>query len=286
MSEHDAFEEEMLFRTLSDEDVERLLQGRAPEADEFAEVAEFTGSLRTLAARPASTEASFMAQLAEAARLGMAETDDEAETAETAVLRPRPRRPRLVPPRFAALARATVLVALVPLLFAGLAAAGVTVPEPARKAFEAVGVELPNQPADDEQGSEAAESATGARSDVDDDSAASGLKASQRKGRGKAAARRRHGTAKGNPVRSNPRSKGTQGRGYALGNQGLAPGQIQPPGHLHAPGKLQQSGHGAVGHSSGTTPGQRFKPSAPRGRAKPAAKGGSGGAKGAKRGKD
>ena len=36
--------------------------------------------------------------------------------------------------------------AALPLLFAGLAVAGVTVPAPARDAFDRVGIELPNQP--------------------------------------------------------------------------------------------------------------------------------------------
>jgi hypothetical protein len=46
-------------------------------------------------------------------------------------------------------ARVGIAVAAIPLLFAGLAVAGVTVPEPARDAFEAAGVELPNQGSDD-----------------------------------------------------------------------------------------------------------------------------------------
>ena len=60
--------------------------------------------------------------------------------------RPRARRFRLLLPRLVAVARVTAVVALVPLLFAGLAVAGVSLPEPARNAFEAVGVDSP-QPA-------------------------------------------------------------------------------------------------------------------------------------------
>jgi len=49
-------------------------------------------------------------------------------------------------------ARVGIAAALLPLLIAGLAFAGVTVPDPARSAFDSVGVELPNQPADEGPG--------------------------------------------------------------------------------------------------------------------------------------
>ena len=269
MSEHDAFGEEMPFSTLTDRDVDRLLQGRAPEAGDFAELAEFTSSLRlALTGPPAPADASFVTQLADAARSGIAGTADDVATAVMEPIRSRASRRPLVPRRFAALARATAVVALVPLLFAGLAVAGVTLPEPARNVFEAVGVELPNQPADDEQGSAAGE---GARGVEGGQGTSPGDKAFQ-KGHADAA-RRGHGTAKDNPVRSNPRTHGTQERGYALGKNGLAPGQVQPPGQLQAPGQLQQDSDGnAVGHSR-ATPQQRSKPSAPpAGRAKAAQK--------------
>jgi hypothetical protein len=43
-------------------------------------------------------------------------------------------------------ARVGIAVAAIPLLLAGLAVAGVTVPSPARSAFDSVGITLPNQP--------------------------------------------------------------------------------------------------------------------------------------------
>ncbi|HEX5893844.1 MAG TPA: hypothetical protein VFY33_03365, partial [Solirubrobacterales bacterium] len=49
-------------------------------------------------------------------------------------------------------ARVGIAVALLPLLLAGLAVAGVTVPDPARSAFETIGVELPNQPDESSRG--------------------------------------------------------------------------------------------------------------------------------------
>src|SRR3954469_9240479 len=54
------------------------------------------------------------------------------------------RRPRS---RLALVARVGIAVALIPLVLAGLAFAGVTVPGAARSAFESVGITLPNQPA-------------------------------------------------------------------------------------------------------------------------------------------
>jgi hypothetical protein len=57
-------------------------------------------------------------------------------------------------------ARVGIAVAVIPLAFAGLALAGVTVPGPARDAFDAVGIRLPNQPAET-QTSEKAKSPSG-----------------------------------------------------------------------------------------------------------------------------
>ena len=48
--------------------------------------------------------------------------------------------------RRALVARVGIAVALIPLVLAGLAFAGVTVPQPARSVFHAVGITLPNQP--------------------------------------------------------------------------------------------------------------------------------------------
>ncbi|MFL5907065.1 MAG: hypothetical protein ACJ75Z_05665, partial [Solirubrobacterales bacterium] len=73
-------------------------------------------------------------RLAEAARAATI----EAETAAS-------RRPRS---RMAWVLRVGIAVAAIPLLFAGLAVAGVSVPEPARTAFDKVGITLPNQPPD------------------------------------------------------------------------------------------------------------------------------------------
>ncbi len=87
-------------------------------------------------------------------RIGEALVPRLAETARTAgiaasngtTVTHRPPRRR---PRWHLVARVGIAAATIPLLFAGLAVAGVTVPQAARDAFEIVGVELPNQPHDD-----------------------------------------------------------------------------------------------------------------------------------------
>ncbi len=55
--------------------------------------------------------------------------------------------------RLATVVRVGIAVALIPLVFAGLAFAGVTVPGPARDAFDTIGITLPNQPAEHSQAS-------------------------------------------------------------------------------------------------------------------------------------
>ncbi len=86
-------------------------------------------------------------RLAQAARASMLE-------AETRTHRRRPRS------RFALVARVGIAVALIPLVLAGLAFAGVTVPSPARSAFDSVGITLPNQPSDQSAGSKAKDATT------------------------------------------------------------------------------------------------------------------------------
>lgn len=270
MSRHDAFEEEMPFRTLSDQDAERLLRGQAPEASQFAELAEFAQALRQELSRPAPDDPALVSRLAQTAR--SAGHSGEAETMPiTAPVRPRRR--RLMPARLALVARAAGVIAVVPLLFAGLAVADITLPEPARKAFEAVGVSLPNQPATDE-----ASEAGGSGSDETDresaDKTSTGEDAQKGKGGSNAVENRKHGTAKPNPARAGGRANGEQGRGRALGKRGLAPGQVQPPGQLRAPGQLKKDGAGeAIEKPNAGTPSASSAPSTPPGKANPAGQG-------------
>jgi hypothetical protein len=81
-----------------------------------------------------------LAQIARESNLGAGAGTLTATT--TATARRRQTRPRS---RFSMVARGGIAVAAVPLVFAGLAFAGVTLPDPARNAFDSVGVTLPNQ---------------------------------------------------------------------------------------------------------------------------------------------
>ena len=258
----------MLFRTLTDGATEQLLRGRPPEGSEFVEVAEFTRAVRqALPTRPDGASA-LVRQLAEAART--ASPQGAIQTAPVAVPARR-RRFRLQLPRLVAVARMTAALALVPLLFAGLAIAGVSLPEPARNAFEVVGVDLPNQPADEGQESEPSGGA-GAETRGDGDgggdvSRGSGQKATKEKDPGTKADERGHGTEKVNPAEAGGRANGEQGRGRALGKRGLAPGQSVPPG------QLKKGEDAKAGDKTNAAPSKSSKPSAPPANGKPAAKG-------------
>jgi hypothetical protein len=243
VSDHDAFEDEMLFRTLSDRDVDRILRGHAPAADAFDEVAEFSRSVQaTLPARPENPD--LIRRLAATAR--SASLEDEAVTKPL----PAPRRARTgrpMPHRLAAVGKLAAVIVSIPLLFAGLALADVTLPTPARKAFEAVGVSLPNQPPADQVDEDAVDGTDAGRPGLRDGNgrpAASPAKSSEQGPSPSAAPKRGHGTAKANPARAGGRANGEQAQGRALGKRGLAPGQIEPPGQTHAPGQLKKSSEG------------------------------------------
>jgi hypothetical protein len=165
------------------------------------ELSQFVDALR--AAVPARPDLkigeSLVPRLAQTAR---AATID----AETRSVRSRTRPARS---RRALVARVGIAVAMLPLLLAGLAFAGVTLPEPARSAFESVGIDLPNQPSD--QGS-SSENGSG--------KPASGKKA---KGKANAEQKKHHGRAKG---RSH--GNGSHGKsGFAPGHTGSAGAQSQ-----------------------------------------------------------
>jgi hypothetical protein len=112
------------------------VNGNGAYEDEMREVTLFESALR--AAVPTQPDprlgAALVPRLAEAARSSTIE-------AEAQGLRRRPRS------RLALVARVGIAVALIPLVLAGLAFAGVTMPGAARSAFDSVGITLPNQPA-------------------------------------------------------------------------------------------------------------------------------------------
>ena len=114
------------------------MSGNGAYEGEMNEVVLFENALRAaVPTRPdprLGTE--LVPRLAEIARAATIEAETRAPSRRTA--------PRS---RFALVARVGIAVALIPLVLAGLAFAGVTVPGAARSAFESVGITLPNQPA-------------------------------------------------------------------------------------------------------------------------------------------
>ena len=246
MSGNGAFEDEMDF----------LRRTQQPD-DELAAFAQAVRSTLVEPADPA-TAALLVPRLAETAR----------ESAPTrpvapAALTVRSRR------RWATVVRVAVAVAAIPILFAGIAFAGVRLPGPADSVFETVGVELPNQAADHES----SESSASSESSDDSVSDQSGGSEPGVKGEGSAAEQRGHGKEKSNKARDRGRGQGAQGKGRALGKRGLAPGDANG----HAKSKGSAGGGGGSDGSGGTEstpPGQAKKDyfpgksASPRGKAK------------------
>jgi hypothetical protein len=236
-----AFDGEMGFpRRLSEEQQERLLAG-APSADggELDQTAAFVRALPALVREQPDEvlAAALVPRLAAAARGGAAEAAEH----PTAPLTRRPTRSRRM-----LVARVAVAVALLPALMAGLAFAGVSLPQPAQDALDRVGVDLPNQSAVDEE-----EDTTGG--DADDGDA--GQPAD--KGSETAKEKRRQGTKKSNPARAQGRGHGAQGQGRALGKRGLAPGQTGAAGNI---GKGGGQGKGKSTGSSSAGGGKAKEP--------------------------
>jgi len=188
-------------------------------SNEMAEAGPFTQALR--AAVPARVDreltATIVPRLAAAARLSTVEAETRAVG-----------RAQTVRPGRRALVAVAIAVALVPLLLAGLAVAGVTVPAPARDAFHAVGISLPNQPPKTEA-SEAAGGKTGPRG-ADDVSGAAQAKPSG----GNSTAAHQH--ARDQHQKAQGKATG-HGQGNAVGlNDSTPPGQSKtPPGQSKTP---------------------------------------------------
>jgi hypothetical protein len=209
--------------------------------EEMNEVALFETALR--AAVPTQPDrrlgADLVPRLAQIAR----SASIEAEQARGRRTSPRARRR----PRLALLARVGIAVALVPLLLAGLAVAGVTIPDPARSAFETIGVELPNQPDESSRGGDEGtlgpDSATGPKHK---------------------AAGQENGKAKGKSKTDDPSKPGRRVRRHG---DGQIPGPATPPegkalGQSNAPGvngtsrsSGSSAGKAGTGAGSGRGPG-------------------------------
>jgi hypothetical protein len=212
---------------------------------EMNDVAQFMTSLRAAAVAEPDPRigADLVPRLAEIARASTIE-------AETRATRRRPRS------RLRMLARVGIAVAAVPLLLAGLAYAGVTLPEPAQNAFDRLGLELPNQAggnnsagASDEDSSVSGTTKDTTVSGQGNSHAAHQHALQQRqKARGKALGHER-GKAIGLNESTPPGQSGDTGA-PANSNAGgstqsqSAPGRVKAPGPPHPP-----RGHsGAHGH--------------------------------------
>ena len=156
--------------------------------------------------------------------------------------------PRLSHPRsrLALVARVGLAAAMLVLLLAGLAVAGVTMPHSVRSAFDSVGVTLPNQPNDNpanNQGNAMGQPSSG-QSPASDKASDQGKQASAAKG-----ANGKH-LAKGKSKHSNQSNPGRRVRRH--GNTGAVPGPAHPPqGHAYGPshssGNSSQSNAGGGG---------------------------------------
>jgi len=172
--------------------------------------------------------ASLVPRLAETARASTIE-------AETHATRRRPRS------RLALVARVGIVVALIPLVLAGLAFAGVTVPAAARSAFDSVGITLPNQPSDENAGSHANQSTT---TTTGNDVSSAAKTFTKGKG-GNSAAAHRHALLQ----RAKARGKAIgHTRGKAIGLTGAT-----PPGHTRQTSPPPQSNGGGASATHTTT---------------------------------
>jgi hypothetical protein len=204
------------------------VNGNGAYEDEMNEVSLFESALR--AAVPTEPDPRLgvllVPRLAEAARASTIE-------AETHAVRRRPRSRR------ALVARVGIAVALVPLVLAGLAFAGVTVPQPARSVFNAVGITLPNQPSKTSNQSKNAVTPQSSHPSAE----GTGTSQSQSTGNSEAAHRHaleQHAKAKGKAIGHT--------RGRAIGLNELVPpghsGQTGPPAHSNAGGNGNGSANG------------------------------------------
>jgi hypothetical protein len=195
------------------------------------------------------------------------------------------RRPRS---RWAFAAQVAVAVALIPLLMTGLAFAGVTLPGPAQTVFEKVGIDLPNQPSDDDSSTPASDQGDGSGTPGTPD-IASGKPGSTRHGKGlkKGAekSKRGHGQGQahgqgqsGSHGNSANAGNGGQGSGNGKGNGG---GNSNSQGSANNQTGKSHAGQGAAngqgnGVSNANPPAHPVPPPKPEPPASPDPPGNSG----------
>jgi hypothetical protein len=175
-------------------------------------------------------------RLAEIARTATLEA--ETHTARRNTTKPRS--------RFALVARIGIAVALIPLVLAGLAFAGVTVPSPARSAFESVGITLPNQPSSTHEKGTSSENGSGKAKG--NDVSNSDKPTAGSKGRSEAAhkhALKQHDKAQGKALGHE------QGKAIGL-NGSTPPGQAKPK--PSPPSQSNAGGNSATHTTTHTVP--------------------------------
>jgi hypothetical protein len=221
------------------------VSGNGAFEDEMNDVALFETALR--AAVPTRPDprlgAALVPRLAEVARAATIE-------AETHTTRRRTAAPRS---RLALVARVGIAVALIPLVLAGLAFAGVTVPGPARSAFESVGITLPNQPAKHAKASQPDQASPPPENTV------APRIATPKGTKGNSPAAHKH--AREQHSKAHGKAKGHE-QGKAIGlNDSTPPGQAKekgtgPPSHSNAGGKsTSHTTHAPPEHTTHAPPG-------------------------------
>jgi hypothetical protein len=227
----DAFGSGMDFMgQISDEQAELLLSDPRSGEGEGPELSEIASLLRALPAaipvRPdPAVEAPLVERLAATARSATHEAHGAATAQIPAAAPVRPWRRRLV-----VFARVAIAVTMVPAALAGLAIAGVSLPEPAREAFERLGIELPNQAGPDD-GVATGEEENGGFDEDERDGSGAGNAASGVPGKGAHGASAANG---GHPGSSKGKRSHGKGKGGKAHSQGDGPAAT-PPGHGATP---------------------------------------------------
>jgi hypothetical protein len=228
------------------------VNGNGAYEGEMNDVALFQSALRALVPTQPDPRlgARLVPQLAEAARASTIEAESVSTRRGATGAGAARRRPRS---RLALVARVGLAVALIPLVLAGLAFAGVTVPEPARTAFDKVGITLPNQPSSEDHGT-----ATKRSSDQPTGTTDTRAGGTETQSKGNSAAAHRHALAQ----REKARGKAVgHTRGKAIGLTGST-----PPGHAKEPGPPANSNAGgasATHTTTHTTPEPQSRPTPP-----------------------
>jgi hypothetical protein len=211
------------------------MNGNGAYPDEMNEAIVFMDALRAaVPTRPdPRLESTLLPRLAATARASTFEAENGTTRRRVAPATRAARRPRS---RFALVARVGIAVALIPLVLAGLALAGVTVPSAARSAFDSVGIILPNQPAghakETTSPNQSTEGTSGTASEAGKSTASSNGKSAAAHPHALRQRQKAHGKALGHD------------RGNAIGLKDLI-----PPGHS---GQTGAPAHSNAGGSSGS----------------------------------